>query len=132
MPMTPEHKAALARGRRESRAIKRYLEALSKKRKPGRPVTPETLRTRIESLEEKISAEDDPLKALEMRQERIDAEEALAVAEAADDLEELEKGFAEHARSYSERKHIGYAAWREAGVPAAVLKAAGIGRSFGG
>ncbi len=132
MPMTPEHKAALARGRRESRAIKRYLEALSTKRKPGRPVTPDTLRKRIAALEEKISAEDDLLKALEMRQERIDAEEALAAAEASDDLQELEQGFVEFAKSYSERKHISYTAWREAGVPASVLKEAGVSRSFAG
>ena len=32
------------------------------------------------------------------------------------------------AKGYSERKGISYAAWREAGVPAATLKAAGISR----
>jgi hypothetical protein len=128
MPMSQEHKEALARGRRESRAIKKYLEALSTKRKPGRPVTPETLRKRISTLEERIAAEADPLKAVELRQERIEAEEALAQAEATEDLDALEIAFVEHARGYSERKNIGYAAWRESGVPAAVLKKAGISR----
>jgi hypothetical protein len=32
------------------------------------------------------------------------------------------------ARDYGQRKGISYAAWREAGVDAAVLKKAGIGR----
>ncbi len=132
MVMTPEHKEALARGRRESRAIKRYLEALSQKRRPGRPVTPESLRKRIGALEEKIAAEGDPLRALEMRQERIDAEAALAAAEVADDISGLEAGFVQYAKSYSERKHISYAAWREAGVPTAALRSAGIGRGAAG
>jgi len=132
MPMSPEHKEALARGRRESRAIKRYLEAVATKRKPGRPVTPETLRKRIAAIEEKIAAEEDPLKALELRQDRIDAERALAATEAGADVARLEDDFVEYARSYSERKGIGYAAWRESGVPAATLKKAGIDRGFGG
>ena len=34
--------------------------------------------------------------------------------------------------AYSERKGISYAAWREIGVPAAVLKRAGISRSNAG
>ena len=45
------------------------------------------------------------------------------------DLDELEAGFVEHARSYSERKGISYSAWRETGVPAAALKKAGISRT---
>jgi hypothetical protein len=35
----------------------------------------------------------------------------------------------ETARTYGERKGITYAAWRELGVPPAVLKRAGIGRA---
>ena len=128
MPMTEEHKAALARGRRESRAIKQYLQSL-KSRRPGRPITPASLKKRIDDLGSRISAETDPLKAVELRQSRIDAEEALARVEDAPDMAELEKGFVKNARSYSNRKGISYAAWREVGVPAALLKQAGITRS---
>ena len=92
MPMSDEHKAALARGRKETRAVKRYLQALGA-RKPGRPVTPERLKERIAALGGKIAEEADPLKALEMRQSRLDAEAALAKAEATDDMESLEAGF---------------------------------------
>jgi len=128
MAMSAEHKAALALGRREGRAVKQYLEGLGSRR-PGRPVTPERLRVKVAGLEARIAAEADPLKALEMRQERIDAVAALARAEASAGLSELEAAFAEHARSYSERKGISYTAWREAGVPAEVLRRAGISRS---
>lgn len=128
MPMSPEHKAALAQGRRESRAIKSYLGALGARR-PGRPVTAESVRKRIDSLQEKLSNEDDPLKQLDIRQEIIDAEATLKEVEAKEDIEELEKGFVDVAKSYSERKGISYAAWRQVGVPASVLKQAGIPRT---
>lgn len=128
MAMSEEHKAALAAGRRESRAIKLYLEALASRR-PGRPVTPESLQTRITDLEQKIAAETNPLKSVDLRQARLDAEAALARAKNAADTAELETEFSRHAAAYSKRKGITYAAWREAGVPAAVLKKAGISRS---
>lgn len=130
MAMSAQHKAALAQGRREGRAVKQYLEALGNRR-PGRPVTPERLRDKISSLESRIAEEADPLRALEMRQERIDAEAALARAEATEDFDGLEAAFIEHAQAYSERKGISYTAWREAGVPADVLRRAGIARTRG-
>lgn len=128
MPMSEEHKAALAQGRRESRAIKAYLEALGSRR-PGRPVTADSVRKRIESIDEKLAAEEDPLKQLDLRQERLDAEATLKDVEAKEDIDELEKSFVEVAKSYSERKGISYAAWRQVGVPASALKAAGIPRT---
>jgi len=128
MAMSDEHKAALAQGRKESRAIKRYLEAVTT-RGPGRPVSPERLKARIAALEEKIASEADPLKALGFRQDRLNAEADLQRAEAAADLEAVEAGFIEHGASYSERKGISYSAWREQGVPSAVLAKAGIART---
>lgn len=130
MAMSAQHKAALAQGRREGRAVKQYLEALGSRR-PGRPVTPERLRDKITALESRIGEEADPLKALEMRQERLDAEAALARAEATEDFAALEAAFIEHAQTYSERKGISYSAWRESGVAAGVLRSAGIPRSRG-
>jgi hypothetical protein len=126
--MSSAHKAALAQGRREGRAVKGYLEALAGRR-PGRPVTPERLRGKVDDLAERIAAEADPLKALELRQARLDAEAALARAEVTEDFAALEAAFVEHAASYSERKGISYPAWREAGVPADVLRRAGIART---
>ena len=43
-------------------------------------------------------------------------------------LARLEAGFVRSAKAYGERKGISYAAWREQGVPAAVLRQAGITR----
>jgi hypothetical protein len=128
MAMSKEHKDALARGRRESRAIKAYLEVLGNRR-PGRPVTPESLKARIERLEEKLGAEQDPLKKVDLVQQRLDAVDALRRVESAADLEALEEGFVKNAKGYSERKGISYGAWREAGVPAGVLRKAGISRT---
>jgi hypothetical protein len=127
MAMSEEHKAALAKGRREARAIKLYLEALGKRR-PGRPVTPDSLKKKIADLTKKLTVEQDPLRAVELRQQRLDAEQALDRAQAAAEIDDLERGFVDHARSYSERKRISYAAWRQSGVPAAVLRKAGISR----
>ena len=128
MAMSEEHKAALAQGRKESRAIKQYLEMLAARR-PGRPVTPERLRERIADLEGRIATEEDPLKQVELRQARIDAEKALAASPDVADIEAVEAGFVAHARSYSDRKGISYTAWREQGVTAAILRQAGIPRT---
>ena len=123
--MSDQHKAALARGRAESRAIKGYLNALAA-RKPGRPVTKESLEKRLEKVNAKIDDSGDPLEKVELIQSRLDIEKALADVTSADDLMSLQRGFVEHAASYSERKGVSYTAWREAGVPAAVLREAGI------
>jgi hypothetical protein len=127
MAMSDEHKAALAEGRRQSRALKRYLEALASRR-PGRPVTPETLTNRLGSVEVRIAEETDPLRRLDLIQQRINIDTQLSQLADVADFEKLEDGFVEYAGAYSARKGISYTAWREAGVPAAVLRRAGIGR----
>lgn len=126
--MSAEHKAALAQGRTEARAIKAYLQALES-RKPGRPVTPESLQQRIAALEQKIAAETDPLARLELRQQQLDAEDALKDVKAQAGFSDLEAEFVKYAGSYSERKGISYTAWRDSGVPAATLRKAGIPRT---
>jgi hypothetical protein len=125
MPMSEEHKAALAQGRREARAIKAYLKALADK-KPGRPVTKESLNKRLETVVRKIEDADNPLETVDLIQSKLDIEQALADLENTEDMETLEGGFVENAASYSERKGVSYTAWREYGVPARVLRAAGI------
>lgn len=125
MALSEEHKAALAQGRREARAIKAYLKALGG-RKPGRPVTRESLEQRLQRVNEKLDASDDPLKSVEFVQARLDIKSALDNMENVERIDELEKGFIENAKTYSERKGLSYTAWRELGVPASVLRAAGI------
>lgn len=127
--MTAEHKAALAKGREQGRAVRAYLEGLeAAKPKRGRKRTPETITKRLQAVEGQIP-EADPVKRLQLTQERMDLQAELDAGEDTVDLEGLEKEFVSAAKGYGERKGISYAAWREIGVPAATLKAAGISRS---
>jgi hypothetical protein len=123
--MSNEHKAALAQGRREARAIKAYLEALEARR-PGRPVSKESLEKRMDKMNQKLEASGSPLEAVDLIQAKLDIEKALSELESSVDMGTLEAGFVEHASSYSDRKGVSYTAWREFGVPANVLRAAGI------
>ena len=127
--MTAEHKAALAKGREQGRVVREYLAALNEEKKPGRKLDAETLNERIAQTQGQVDAEPDHAKRVDLIQKRLDYEEKLANLGEAVDLEALEKEFIKAAKEYSERKGITYSAWREAGVPAAVLKEAGIPRT---
>ena len=128
MAMSDAHKEALAQGRRESRVVKSYLEALGSRR-PGRPVTSDSVKAKLASLEQRLQAEHDALKRLDLVQAKLNAEDQLASLGDAQDLSSLESEFVEIAQAYSDRKGISYSAWREVGVSAAVLKAAGVPRT---
>ena len=128
MAMSAEHKAALVKGRAEAKAISTYLDALASRR-PGRPVTRDGLEKRLTSLNERLAAETNNLKKVDLLQLKIEVEEALASAQSNVDVSGLEADFAKVAADYSNRKGISYSAWRGAGVPAAVLKKAGIART---
>jgi hypothetical protein len=129
--MSDSHKAALAVGRDEGRAVRRYLEALeAHKPRPGRKRTPESVQRQ---LDETVTAltNSSALDRLHLLQRRLDLEEELAqlARHGETDLSELEAAFVAALPGYSARKHLSYAAWREAGVPARVLRAAGIRRA---
>ena len=127
--MSDEHKAALARGRSEGRAVRDYLDALrANKPKRGRKRTPDSIKKRLAAIDGQLQ-EADPLSELRYVQERRDLESELSSMGAAVDLSAIENAFVNVAKSYSERQGISYAAWREVGVPASVLKRAGISRS---
>jgi hypothetical protein len=127
--MSDEHKAALAEGRNQGRSVRRYLEALdTHKPKRGRKRTSDSMQKRLARIDVEL-ADADPLKRLRLIQERLDLSAELARADTKVDLTELEQEFVSAAAAYSARKGISYAAWRELGVEAAVLKRAGISRS---
>ena len=126
--MTDEHKAALAKGRAEGRAVKAYLEALAaNKPKRGRKRTPESIGKRLEKIAAELD-DADPMAKLQLVQERMDLEAELERMGEQVDMTGLEDDFVAVAKAYGERKGISYAAWREVDVPAAVLKRAGVGR----
>lgn len=111
------------------RAVRDYLKALeANKPKRGRRRTPESIQKRLEALETEISAAS-ALKKLELAQERFDLQGELDRMSETVDMSKLESEFCEHAKSYGESKGISYNAWREVGVTASTLKAAGISRS---
>ena len=127
--MSAEHKAALAEGRTQSKAVRQYLEALeAHKPKRGRKRTPDSIKKRLDALDGLIESAD-PLKRLQLVQERMDLTQELANMEDKPDLGSLEKGFTDAAKAYGARKGITYAAWRELGVDPSTLKAAGITRA---
>jgi hypothetical protein len=126
--MTDEHKAALAEGRSQGRAVRRYLEALdAHKPKRGRKRTSDSIKKRLAKIETELP-EADRLKSLHLVQERLDLQDELAGMEETVDLTALENDFVKAAAPYSQRRGISYTAWRELGVPAAVLKQAGVRR----
>lgn len=127
--MTEDHKQALAVGRAEGRLVRAYLEALESSRpKRGRKRTKESIARRLERIDVELEAAD-PLKRLQLTQERLDLSEELEQMDSGVDLARLEADFARVAKGYAERKGITYAAFRQIGVPAAVLKKAGISRA---
>ena len=126
--MTDDHKAALAVGRTEGRAVRRYLDALeANKPKRGRKRTPDSIQRRLKAIDAEL-ADTDRLNELKLVQERMNLEIELASLDARQDLAELESEFVRVAQPYSARQGISYAAWREVGVPAATLKKAGVSR----
>jgi hypothetical protein len=85
------------------------------------------VKARLKAIEASL-AEADPLTQLKLLQERRDLENELNSQSSGVDHAALEKTFISVAKSYGERQGISYAAWREVGVDAAVLKKAGISR----
>ena len=129
--MSQEHKDALAQGREQGRAVRRYLEALEAHRpKRGRKRTPESIQKRLSDIDTKLEGAD-PLTRLQLRQERMDLQAELAAKSDGVDLSQLEEEFVAAAKAYGERKGITYAAWREQGVDPGVLRRAGIRRGGG-
>ena len=129
--MTAEHKQALADGRAEGRAVKSYLDALEQQKpRRGRKRTADSIAKRLTSIEKQL-ADASSLQRLQLVQERRDLETELAGMDTTVDLTALEADFVKVAKSYSARKGIEYASWRELGVGADVLKKAGVSRAAG-
>lgn len=126
--MTAAHKSALSEGRSQGRAVRVYLEALeANKPKRGRKRTTDSIQKRIDAIDTKLETAD-ALQRLLLTQERENLEAELASVGSGVDLTELEAAFVEVAAEYGAKKGISYGTWRAAGVSAATLKAAGIGR----
>ena len=115
----------------ENKSVRDYLDAIDANRpKRGRKRTVESISDRVTAIEASLS-DASATKRLTLVQERLDLQaeiEALAAAGSVD-MTSLEASFVNAAAAYGGRRGISYAAWREVGVSAATLKAAGIRRS---
>ena len=128
-PMSDDHKAALAQGREEGRAVRRYLEAIEQQRpRRGRKRTTDSVKRRLAVVEERLSTAD-ALTRLHLLQERTDLQDELSQSGSTEDTGALEAEFIKVAQSYGARKNVSYGAWRAAGVSAAILQQAGISRA---
>lgn len=126
--MSDDHKAAIAEGRKQAKAVSDYLEALAaNKPKRGRQRTPDSIKARIAKIDDELATAD-AISVLNLRQEQLDLEAELSAKSATVDISGLEKAFVANAAGYGERKGISYGVWRQSGVAVAVLKQAGIGR----
>ena len=128
-PISDEQKKAMQEGRSQSKAVGAYLEAFeAQKPKRGRKRTEASIQKRLDQITDEFDSLSG-IKQLEAIQERRDLEDELESMKNKPDLSGLEAAFVDAAKAYGERKGINYATWREFGVPAAVLKRAGISRS---
>jgi hypothetical protein len=127
--LTPEHKHAMASGRKEGQAVKAYLDALEEHRpRRGRRRTADSIQKRLGAIDAEIAGASS-LKRLQLLQERRDLQAELGgMGAPAPDISELVTDFVAVAKAYSQRKGISYATWRELGVPADVLARAGVAR----
>lgn len=127
--MTPEHKEAIRQGRKESSAVKAYLEVLSPGSAQRRSADPSAIRRRLRATEDRLASESNRLKQLELTQQKMNLENALSATNSDSNEARLRQEFVKFAAAYGRRQGISYKAWRAVGVPASVLKQAGVSRA---
>jgi hypothetical protein len=113
--------------RAETNAVAAYLAALKGPRPAGSSKAKrEGLTRRRAQIEQWISEERSPIREVELIQQRLDIDAQIAQIDQAARLPELEEAFVNVAASWAKRTGISAAALREVGVPASVLKRAGL------
>jgi len=130
--LSAAHKRALAEGRTMSATVDRYLSAVNTTKQRGRKVSKATLTQRLAAARERAKSTTGVEKVLAAQEVR-DLQNKLASMNAASgtDVKSLEAEFVRIAKKFGENRGIGYGAWRDAGVPAVVLKKAGVARTRG-
>jgi hypothetical protein len=130
--LSAAHKRALAEGRTMSATVDRYLSAVNTPKQRGRKVSKATLTQRLATARVRAKSATGVEKVLAAQEVR-DLQNKLASMNAASgtDVKSLEAAFVRIAKKFGENRGIGYGAWRDAGVPAVVLKKAGVARTRG-
>jgi hypothetical protein len=130
--LSAAHKRALAEGRTMSAVVDRYLSAVNTPKRRGRKVSKTALVERLTDARTKAKSATGVDKVLAAQEVR-DLEIRIANMESAagGDVKSLESAFVKIAKRFGDNRGIGYGAWRDAGVPAVVLKKAGVARTRG-
>ena len=128
--LSASHNRALAEGRTMSATVDRYLSAVNTPKRRGRKISKASLVSRLAEALTKAKSASGVEKVLAAQEVR-DLQIHIANMESASntDLKSLEAAFVKIAKQFGENRGIGYGAWRDAGVPAVVLKKAGIART---
>ena len=109
--------------------VKRYLDELAAPKRRERPASEAAkLRARIERTQERLKTTTSVLARLQLHQQLVELHERARATEAppATSLYDLEQAFIEVAAGWAARKGVSYDDLRSAGVPARVLRRAGI------
>jgi len=130
--LSAAHKRALAEGRTMSATVDRYLSAVNTPKRRGRKVSKAALEQRLTVARTKARSATGVEKVLAAQDVR-DLQIRIANMSVASggDIKSLEAAFVKIAKRFGENRGIGYGAWRDAGVPAVVLKKAGVARTRG-
>jgi hypothetical protein len=130
--LSAAHKRALAEGRTMSATVDRYLSAVNTPKRRGRKVSKAALEQRLAEARTKAKSATGVEKVLAAQDVR-DLQMRIANMNVASggDIKSLEAAFVKIAKRFGENRGIGYGAWRDAGVPAVVLKKAGVARTRG-
>jgi hypothetical protein len=130
--LSASHKQALAEGRTMSATVDRYLSAVNTPKRRGRKVSKSALVERLAEARARAKSATGVDKVLAAQDVR-DLQTRIANMSAASgtDIKSLEGAFVKIAKRFGENRGIGYGAWRDAGVPATVLKKAGVARTRG-
>ena len=129
--LSASHKKALAEGRSLSSAVDRYMRAISTPKKRGRQVSVATMKKRLDekrALVRNASGVDLVLAIQAARDLEVRIAHEMGASNGTH-LKALEAEFVKVAKRFGENRNISYAAWRDAGVPPAVLQRAGITRT---
>jgi hypothetical protein len=123
-PRKAERSTERGERRAETSAVAAYLTALRAPKVPARSRAKlEKRRTQIEGW---IAEESSPIREVELIQQRLDVDAQLAQIDQAARLPELQEAFVNVAASWAKRTGVSAAALREVGVPASVLRRAGL------
>lgn len=128
--MSTAHKRALSEGRAMSATVDRYLSAIGTPSKRGRKVSKATLQQRLIAADARLRSSAGVAKVLAAQEVR-DLRARISSLNAPDgaDIKVLESAFIKVAKKFGDNRGITYAAWRDAGVSAEVLKRAGVART---